>query len=61
MSQRKKRQKAVNQSYSLTVKLMLRVIVMMQSDDDDDCDDDSIPDICHERHEYIRVNFFWPV
>ena len=20
-----------------------------------------IPDICHERHEYIRVNFFWPV
>ena len=18
-----------------------------------------IPDICHERHEYIRVNFFW--
>ena len=40
MSQRKKRQKAVNQSYSLTVKLMLRVIVMMQSDDDDDCDDD---------------------
>ena len=39
MSRRKKRQKAVNQSYSLTVKLMLRVIVMMQSDDDDDCDD----------------------
>ena len=22
---------------------------------------DLIPDICHERHEYIRVNFFWPV
>ena len=22
---------------------------------------DGIPDICHERHEYIRVNFFWPV
>ena len=21
----------------------------------------SIPDICHERQEYIRVNFFWPV
>ena len=21
----------------------------------------TIPDICHERHEYIRVNFFWPV
>ena len=21
----------------------------------------SIPDICHERHEYICVNFFWPV
>ena len=21
----------------------------------------SIPDICHERHEYIRVIFFWPV
>ena len=21
----------------------------------------SIPDICHERHIYIRVNFFWPV
>ena len=21
----------------------------------------SIPHICHERHEYIRVNFFWPV
>ena len=21
----------------------------------------AIPDICHERHEYIRVNFFWPV
>ena len=20
-----------------------------------------IPDICHERHEYIRVNVFWPV
>ena len=20
-----------------------------------------IPDICHEPHEYIRVNFFWPV
>ena len=20
-----------------------------------------IPDICHERHEYIRVNFFWLV
>ena len=20
-----------------------------------------IPHICHERHEYIRVNFFWPV
>ena len=20
-----------------------------------------IPDICHERHEYIRANFFWPV
>ena len=20
-----------------------------------------IPDICHERHEYTRVNFFWPV
>ena len=20
-----------------------------------------IPDICHERHEYIRVNFFWTV
>ena len=20
-----------------------------------------IPDICHERHEYICVNFFWPV
>ena len=20
-----------------------------------------IPDICHERHEYVRVNFFWPV
>ena len=20
-----------------------------------------IPDICHERHEYIRVNFYWPV
>ena len=20
-----------------------------------------IPDICHERHEYIRVKFFWPV
>ena len=20
-----------------------------------------IPDICHERHEYIRVNIFWPV
>ena len=20
-----------------------------------------IPDICHERHEYIRVNFFGPV
>ena len=22
---------------------------------------DLIPDICHERHEYIRVIFFWPV
>ena len=21
----------------------------------------SIPDICHERHEHARVNFFWPV
>ena len=21
----------------------------------------SIPDICHERHENSRVNFFWPV
>ena len=21
----------------------------------------TIPHICHERHEYIRVNFFWPV
>ena len=21
----------------------------------------SIPDICHERYEYVRVNFFWPV
>ena len=21
----------------------------------------SIPDICHERHEYIRVKNFWPV
>ena len=21
----------------------------------------SIPDICHEPHEYIRVNFFWLV
>ena len=21
----------------------------------------SIPDICHEPHEHIRVNFFWPV
>ena len=21
----------------------------------------SIPDICHERHEYVRANFFWPV
>ena len=21
----------------------------------------NIPHICHERHEYIRVNFFWPV
>ena len=20
-----------------------------------------IPDICHESHEYSRVNFFWPV
>ena len=20
-----------------------------------------IPHICHERHEYIRLNFFWPV
>ena len=20
-----------------------------------------IPHICHERHEYIRVNFFWLV
>ena len=20
-----------------------------------------IPDICHERHKYVRVNFFWPV
>ena len=20
-----------------------------------------IPDICHESHEYTRVNFFWPV
>ena len=20
-----------------------------------------IPDICHERHEHARVNFFWPV
>ena len=20
-----------------------------------------IPHICHEPHEYIRVNFFWPV
>ena len=20
-----------------------------------------IPDICHERHKYIGVNFFWPV
>ena len=20
-----------------------------------------IPDICHERHEHGRVNFFWPV
>ena len=25
------------------------------------CDGELIPDICHERHEYIRVNFFWPV
>ena len=21
----------------------------------------SIPDICHEPHEHVRVNFFWPV
>ena len=20
-----------------------------------------IPDICHEPHEHVRVNFFWPV
>ena len=26
-----------------------------------ECDDDDIPDICHERHEYIRVKKFWPV
>ena len=23
--------------------------------------DMAIPDICHERHEYVRVKFFWPV
>ena len=23
--------------------------------------DTLIPDICHERHEYIHANFFWPV
>ena len=22
---------------------------------------EDIPDICHEPHEHIRVNFFWPV
>ena len=21
----------------------------------------NIPDICHEPHEHVRVNFFWPV
>ena len=21
----------------------------------------AIPDICHEPHEHVRVNFFWPV
>ena len=21
----------------------------------------NIPDICHERHEYIPINFFWTV
>ena len=24
-------------------------------------EEQSIPDICHESHEYTRVNFFWPV
>ena len=49
MSRRKKRQKAVNQSYSLTVKLMLRVIVMMQSDDDDCDDGDDDCDDCDDE------------
>ena len=31
------------------------------SDGCDNGDHVSIPDICHERQEYIRVNFFWPV
>ena len=22
---------------------------------------EAIPDICHEPHEHVRVNFFWPV
>ena len=28
---------------------------------EDDVDNVTIPDICHEPHEHIRVNFFWPV
>ena len=33
-----------------------------RKDKDEDMDKDKdIPDICHERHEHARVNFFWPV
>ena len=33
----------------------------IDNDNDNDDDSDNIPDICHERHEYIRVNVFWSV
>ena len=32
-----------------------------QGDDDQGDDDQGIPDICHEPHKHVRVNFFWPV